>query len=40
MFTGLVEGLGRVERVTDEHGGRRLTIVWPGLPEIDPLKLG
>jgi len=40
VFTGLVEGLGRVERVTDEHGGRRLTIAWPVLPENDPLKLG
>jgi riboflavin synthase len=40
VFTGLVEGLGRVERVTDEHGGRRLTISWPVLPENDPLKLG
>ncbi len=40
MFTGLVEGLGRVERVAAEHGGRRLTISWPGLPQDDPLKLG
>ena len=40
MFTGLVEGLGRVERVTAERGGRRLTLAWPGLPENDPLKLG
>lgn len=31
MFTGLVEALGRVERVVDEHGGRRLTLAWPGL---------
>ena len=40
MFTGLVEGLGRVERLSDENGGRRLTLSWPGLPENDPLKLG
>jgi len=38
MFTGLVEALGRVERVTEEGSGRRLTIAWPGLPE--PLALG
>ncbi len=40
MFTGLVEGLGRVERVTDEHGGRRLTLAWRELPPLDPLKPG
>ena len=38
MFTGLVEALGRIERVTDEGSGRRLTVAWPGLP--DPLALG
>jgi len=38
MFTGLVEALGRVERVTEEGSGRRLSIAWPGLPE--PLALG
>lgn len=31
MFTGLVEMLGRVERVVDEKSGRRLTLAWPGL---------
>ena len=31
VFTGLVEGLGRLERIVEEDGGRRLTIVWPGL---------
>jgi riboflavin synthase len=31
MFTGLVECLGRVEGVTVEGTGRRLTIAWPGL---------
>ena len=30
MFTGLVEALGRVERVADEAGGRRITVSWPG----------
>src|SRR5690242_18847691 len=38
MFTGLVEALGRVERVEDEGAGRRLTIAWPALDE--PLALG
>jgi len=40
VFTGLIEGLGRVERVAEENSGRRLTIVWPGLPTGEPLKLG
>jgi riboflavin synthase len=37
VFTGLVEVLGRVDRVDDEGSGRRLRLVWPGLskpPEI------
>jgi riboflavin synthase len=38
MFTGLVEALGRVERVVEEGPGRRLTLLWPGLA--DPLVLG
>src|SRR5947209_8340834 len=29
MFTGLVEALGRVERVAEEGPGRRLSIAWP-----------
>jgi riboflavin synthase len=40
VFTGLVEGLGRVERVVAENAGRRLAIVWPGLPTSEPLRLG
>src|ERR1700678_1092358 len=40
VFTGLVEGLGRLEQVIPENGGRRLTIAWPGLPAADPLQLG
>ena len=41
MFTGLVEALGRVERVRDEHSGRWLTLVWPGLKAVgDPLAIG
>lgn len=40
MFTGLVEGLGQVDRVAEENAGRRLAIVWPGLPSSEPLKLG
>src|SRR4051812_49960592 len=33
MFTGLVEALGRVERIEPEGAGRRLTLAWPGLSE-------
>jgi riboflavin synthase len=33
MFTGLVEALGRVERVDEEGAGRRLVIAWPALDE-------
>src|SRR3954452_23628371 len=33
MFTGLVEVLGRVERVALENAGRRITLRWPGLAE-------
>src|SRR4051794_19425902 len=33
MFTGLVEALGKVERVVDEGPGRRLAIAWPGSGE-------
>jgi len=32
LFTGLVEALGRVERVDEEGSGRRLRLIWPGLP--------
>lgn len=38
MFTGLVEGLGRVEGVAEENSGRRLTLVWPELRT--PMTLG
>ena len=38
MFTGLVETLGRVERVIDENSGRRFFLSWPGLTE--PLVIG
>lgn len=38
MFTGLVEALGRVEQIYGAGSSRRLTLVWPGLPE--PLTLG
>src|SRR5579883_2094154 len=38
MFTGLVEALGRVERVIEEGSGRRLAIAWPSLAE--PLAIG
>ena len=38
MFTGLVECLGRVDRVDVEGSGRRLTIAWPGLES--PLTIG
>ena len=40
MFTGLVEGLGRLEHVVPENGGRRLAITWPDLPAGEPLELG
>ena len=41
MFTGLVEALGRVERVCDENSGKRITLTWPGLGGSgDPLALG
>ena len=40
MFTGLVEALGRVDRVEVEGSGegRRLALAWPGL--IEPIELG
>jgi riboflavin synthase len=34
----LVEALGRVERITEEDAGRRLTLTWPRLTE--PLCIG
>jgi riboflavin synthase len=40
VFTGLVEGLGRISTVADALEGRRITIGWPDLPALDPLKLG
>jgi riboflavin synthase len=40
VFTGLVEGLGRLEHIAVENGGRRLTIVWPGLSALESLELG
>jgi riboflavin synthase len=40
MFTGLVEGLGRIEGTDQEGSGRRLTIAWPDLPAGEPLELG
>ena len=41
MFTGLVEKLGRVEQVSEENSGRRLTLAWPGLSRSrDPFVLG
>jgi riboflavin synthase len=40
VFTGLVECLGRVERVVDEKSGRTITLAWPGLPDDDALELG
>jgi riboflavin synthase len=38
LFTGLVEVLGRVEKVEEENSGRRFRLAWPGLPS--PLALG
>jgi riboflavin synthase len=31
VFTGLVEAIGRIERIVDEEAGKRLTIIWAGL---------
>jgi riboflavin synthase len=40
VFTGLVQGLGRIDRSIGEDSGRRLTIGWPDLPADEPLQLG
>jgi riboflavin synthase len=40
MFTGLVQALGRIDRVDDENHGRRFVIEWPGLDSADPIQLG
>jgi riboflavin synthase len=40
VFTGLVEGLGRVTKVAGSLEGRRLAVAWPELDAHDPLKLG
>jgi riboflavin synthase len=40
MFTGLVEALGRVERVVDEGSGRRFTLVWADLDTKSELAIG
>ena len=40
VFTGLVEGLGRLERAIDENAGRRLEISSPGLADDGELRLG
>jgi riboflavin synthase len=40
VFTGLVEGLGCIERSLAEGAGRRLTIAWPDLTAEDPLVPG
>ncbi len=40
MFTGLVEGLGRLQQIVEENGGRRLVIAWPDRPAAEPLILG
>jgi riboflavin synthase len=34
VFTGLVETLGRVTRVVEENGGKRMTLAWPSLNEV------
>jgi riboflavin synthase len=33
LFTGLVEALGRVDRVEDEGAGRRFRLAWPGFAD-------
>ena len=40
MFTGLVQALGRIERVEREDAGIRFAISWGGLPQDDPLAPG
>jgi riboflavin synthase len=40
VFTGLVQGLGRIVEATAESSGRRLAIDWPELPAGDPLEVG
>ncbi len=40
MFTGLVEALGRIERVEREDAGIRFVLAWDNLSADDPLKLG
>lgn len=42
MFTGLVQALGEVLESLEEPGGRRLTVVWPGLDELadGPILMG
>jgi riboflavin synthase len=40
VFTGLVEALGRIERVEREDAGIRFVLVWDNLSVDDPLKLG
>jgi riboflavin synthase len=40
VFTGLVEGLGRLERVIDANAGRMLEIGAPDLAKNSPLLLG
>jgi len=38
VFSGLVEALGRIERIQEEGSGRRFTVTWPALEE--PLVIG
>lgn len=40
MFTGLVEVLGRVDRVVEEEHGRRFALRWPGLDPGEPMAMG
>jgi riboflavin synthase len=40
MFTGLVQGLGRVEAVVNENAGRRMAISFLDLTSDDPLRVG
>jgi riboflavin synthase len=40
VFTGLVEALGRIERIDREGAGDRFTIARDGRPEDEPLELG
>ena len=40
MFTGLVQALGRIDRIVEEGTGIRFTFAWEDLSADDPLEIG